>query len=194
MYTVIGSANTRTIRVLWLLEELGQTYTHIPAAPQSHEARAHNPAGKVPTLIDGSASITDSTAILTYLSDKHSAFTATAGTPARAQQDSLTHFLLDEFDALLWTSARHSFVLPQELRLPAIKDSLKWEYARNLTRLAARLKGPFLLGEQMTVPDILATQCLSWGIAAKFPTPEGMLADYLVKMRARPAYLRARSR
>jgi glutathione S-transferase len=194
MYTVIGSTNTRTLRVLWLLEELGQAYTHITAAPQSAEARAHNPVGKVPTLIDGAASITDSTAIMTYLADKHGAFTAKAGTPDRAQQDSLTHFLLDEFDALLWMSARHSFVLPEDMRLPAIKESLKWEYARNLGRLAARLKGPYLMGDEMTVPDILAAQCLSWGLAAKFPSPEGALADYLAMMRARPAYLRATAR
>ena len=194
MYTVVGSTNTRTLRVLWLLEELGLPYTHLPAAPQSAEARAHNQAGKVPALIDGDATVTDSTAILTYLADKHGAFTATAGTVARAHQDSLTHFLLDEFDALLWTSARHSFVLPTEMRLPAIKKSLRWEYARNLGRLAARLKGPYLMGDQMTVPDILAAQCLSWGLAAKFPSPEGALADYLAMMRARPAFLRAAAR
>jgi glutathione S-transferase len=194
MYTVIGSANTRTLRVLWLLEELGLPFTHVPAAPQSAAARAHNPVGKVPTLIDGSASITDSTAIMAYLADKHGTFTAPAGTPARAQQDSLTHFLLDEFDALLWTSARHSFVLPEDMRLPAIKTSLKWEYTRSLSRLAARLKGPYLMGDAMTVPDILAAQCLSWGLAAKFPSPEGALADYQAMMRARPAYLRATAR
>lgn len=194
MYTVIGISKSRAARVLWLLEELDQPYTHIAAAPQSPEARAHNPAGKVPVLIDGSAIITDSTAILTYLADKHAAFTAPAGTPARAQQDSLTQCLLDEFDALLWTSARHSFVLPQEMRLPAIKDSLRWEYARNLAHLAARLKGPYLMGDQMTVPDIIAVHCLSWGLGVRFAAPEGELADYLARMRERPAFLRAMAR
>lgn len=194
MYTVIGAAKTRTLRVLWLLEELGQPYVHIPAAPQSPEACAHNPAGKVPALVDGPACITDSTAILAYLADKHGAFTAMAGTPARAQQDSVTHFLLDEFDALLWMSARHSFVLPEDMRLPAIKESLKWEYARSLSRLAARLKGPYLMGGQMTVPDIIAAHCLSWGLGVKFAAPEGELADYLARMRERPAFLRAMAR
>ena len=193
MYTVIGSAKTRAARVLWLLEELGQPYTHIAAAPQSPEARAHNPVGKVPTLLDGSASITDSTAILTYLADKHGALTAPAGSPARARQDSLTHFLLDEFDALLWTSARHSFVLPEDMRLPAIKTSLKWEYARSLTRLSAWLQGPYLMGDEMTVPDIIAAHCLAWGIAIKFPDPDNSLGDYLTHMRERPAIARAMS-
>ena len=193
MYTVVGSAKSRAARVLWMLAELDQPFTHIPAAPQSAEARTHNPSGKVPTLIDGDATITDSTAILTYLADKHRLFTAPAGTLARAKQDSLTHFLLDEFDALLWTSARHSFVLPEEMRLPAIKTSLKWEYARSLTRLAALLQGPYLMGDQMTVPDIIAAHCLGWGLGIRFPEPNSTLTTYLTFMRARPAFAHAMS-
>lgn len=191
MYTVVGTVRSRTARVLWMLEELGQPYSHLPAMPQSPEARAHNPTGKVPVLIEGDTAITDSTAILTYLADKHGMLTAPAGTHVRARQDSLTQFLLDEFDALLWTAARHSFALPEAQRLPAIKESLKWEYGHSLTRLADRLTGPFLMGDAMTIPDIIATHCLTWGINAKFAAPAGALADYLSKMRARPAYLRA---
>lgn len=191
MYTLIGSPKTRSLRVLWLLEELGQPYTHVPAGPQSDQARAHNPTGKVPALIDAGTTITDSTAILTYLADKHGQFTAPAGTIQRAQQDSLTHFLLDECDAILWTAARHSFVLPADLRLPAIKESLKWEYARSLSRLEARLQGPYLSGNAPTIPDIIASHCLNWGIGAKFASPTGALAAYLTRMCARPAYARA---
>jgi glutathione S-transferase len=32
-YTVIGAARTRTLRVLWTLEELGLAYDHIDAPP-----------------------------------------------------------------------------------------------------------------------------------------------------------------
>jgi glutathione S-transferase len=179
---------------LWLLEELGQPFGHNPAAPHSAEVRAHNPTGKVPALIDGDATVTDSTAILTYLADKHGQFTAPPGTIARAHQDSVTHFVLDEMDAVLWTAARHSFILPSEMRMPAIKDSLKWEYARSLTRLAARLQGPFIMGDQMSLPDIIATHCLGWGLSIKFPEPDALLTAYLARMRARPAYLAAAAR
>lgn len=57
MYTVVGSVKTRSARVLWLLEELGQPYTSLPAGPQSDLAFAHNPAGKVPVLIDGDSDL-----------------------------------------------------------------------------------------------------------------------------------------
>ena len=71
MYKVYGTLNTRTLRVLWTLEELGQPYELIECKPQSDVIRAVNPTGKVPALQDGDDTITDSVAIMTYLADKH---------------------------------------------------------------------------------------------------------------------------
>ena len=118
MYRVIGTAKSRAFRVLWMLEELGQAYEVEPAMPQSDDIRRYNPLGKVPALVDGDAVLTDSVAIMTYLADKHGAMTAPAGTPERARQDAMTLWLVDEMDALLWTAAKHSFVLPEKLRVP----------------------------------------------------------------------------
>ncbi|WP_439561305.1 glutathione S-transferase family protein [Roseinatronobacter sp.] len=188
MYTVIGKANSRATRVLWMLEELGQSYDHVPAAPQSEGVVSFNPAGKVPVLIEDGTPITDSTAIIQYLADKHGAMTYRAGTLDRARQDSLTQFLLDEFDAALWMAARHSFILPAEMRQSAIKESLIWEFANSQKTLVHRMgEGPFLMGAQMTVPDIILTHCGIWARVAKFPVHEARLSDYLERMTARPA-------
>ena len=195
MYKVLGTANTRAFRVMWMLEELDQPYDHVPAAPQSDGVVAFNPSGKVPVLIEDGTPITDSTAIIQYLSDRHGALTHKAGTIERARQDSLTQFLLDEFDAVLWTAARHTFVLPEELRVSAIKDTLRWEFQRSQQILKQRAgNGPFLMGEMVTVPDIILTHCLGWAQAARFPLMDCWDQNYLVKMRARPAYLRADAR
>ncbi|MEO8243231.1 MAG: glutathione S-transferase family protein [bacterium] len=194
MYTVIGTARTRTARVLWLLEELGQPYDHRPFAPQSAEVAAHNPSGKVPVLIADGVTLTDSFAILTYLADKHGQFTCPAGSLDRARQDGFSGLILDELEGLLWTSSRHSFVLPPDLRLAEIKVSLKWEFERNQARLADRMAGPFVMGDQMTVPDILLAHCLSWAKAAKFPEVDPRLADYHTRMLARPAWTRVLAR
>ncbi len=191
MYKVIGSLKSRTFRVLWMLEELGQPYEHVPAPPRSEHVVAVNPAGKVPVLIDDGAPITDSTAIIQYLADKHGALTRPAGSLDRARQDSLTQFLLDEFDAALWMAARHSFILPAELRQSGIKDSLKWEFQRSQKTLADRMgEGPFVMGTAMTVPDIILTHCGNWAETAKFPITEPRLAEYLAGMRQRPAFRR----
>jgi glutathione S-transferase len=196
MYTVIGPTQTRTFRVLWMLGEIGQPFTHAPHAPRSAEVRAYSDLGKVPVLLteDGVA-VTDSTAILTFLADRHGVLTFPAGSLERARQDSLTQFVLDDLDALLWTAARHSFVLPEAQRVPAIKESLKWEFARNTAALAGRLgAGPFLMGDRMTVPDIIATHCLSWARGARFPTENPALTAYVKRLRARPAHRAAEGR
>ncbi|MEX1661505.1 glutathione S-transferase family protein [uncultured Thioclava sp.] len=192
MYTVIGTVGSRTLRVLWTLEELGLDYEHVRAEPRSSDVVAFNPAGKVPVLVVDGTPITDSTAIITYLADAHGKLTHKAGSLERARQDSLTQFLLDEFDASLWTAARHSFVLPEELRLSGIKNSLRWEFERSQHTLMHRMgEGDFVMGDEMTVPDIILAHCLDWALLSKFPITEHRLSAYHARMRARPAYQRA---
>lgn len=194
MYTLIGHTMSRAFRVKWVLEELGLPYEQHSVAPQSPEAREHNPSGKIPALIDEGAVLTDSTAIITYLADKHDGLTFRAGTLGRARQDGFTQLILDEFDAALWSAARHSFVLPEDKRVPAMKDTLKWELARAQARLVAQMgDGPFLMGERLTIPDILLGHCLGWAITAKFGISEPRLSEYLNVLKARPAYKAARA-
>ncbi|MBU2957382.1 glutathione S-transferase family protein [Paracoccus sp. 1_MG-2023] len=192
MYQVIGTAKSRAFRVLWMMEELGADYEHVPAVPRSEGVTQVNPAGKVPVLVDDGTPITDSTAILAYLADRHGRLTHKAGTLDRARQDSLTQFLLDEFDAALWLAARHSFILPEEMRLSAIKNTLRWEFEASQKTMAHRMAdGPFLMGSEMTVPDLILTHCLDWALTARFPITEARLSDYLERMRERPAYRQA---
>ncbi|MGV6850292.1 MAG: glutathione S-transferase family protein [Marinibacterium sp.] len=193
MYTVYGNVKSRTFRVLWMLEEIGAPYTHVPAAPQSAEIRAVSAAGKLPALdVDGTV-LTDSVAILTYLADAHGALTFPAGSLDRARQDSLTHRILDEFDAVLWAASRLSMILPAEYRVPAAVDSLKWEFGRNLARLDADFAGPYLMGDTMTIADILLGHCLGWATVAQFPVQADRLTDYFRALRGRDAYKRIRS-
>lgn len=191
MYKLVGNRATRAFRPLWLLEELSVPYQHIPAAPRSDEVRAHSPAGKVPVLIDGDHVIADSMAIVTYLADKHGAFTHPAGTVARARQDAWTFRVLDEVDSVLWTAARHSFILPEDQRVPAIKDSLRVEFAANIDRIADEMTSDCLTGDDPTVPDILLAHCLGWARNANFPDAPDVLVAYLRRLRDRPAFQRA---
>jgi len=174
-----------------MLEEIGEPFELINASPHHPDILALNPSGKVPVLVDGDAVITDSTAILTYLADKHGKLAYPAGTIERAHQDALTQLLLDELDAVLWTAARHSFILPKDKRVPEVKDSLKWEFERNLERLSKRVDGPFLQGVTFTIADIVATHCLNWALVAGFPVTDKNMRDYAREMRERPAFKRA---
>lgn len=195
MYKVIGSHTTRGFRVMWLLEELGQDYQIIPAAPHSEEAKRYNTLGKVPALVDGDEVLTDSVAIMHYLADKHGQLSAPAGTAARARQEAMTYWLIDEFDAVLWAAAKHSFIFPEDKRVPEIKPSLKAEYARSTGILADRMQGEFLMGDDMTIPDILAVHCMNWAYSAGFPkVEEGPLAEYATRMRHRDAFKAVKTR
>ncbi|MFQ5438719.1 MAG: glutathione S-transferase family protein [Paracoccaceae bacterium] len=195
MYKLVGSKKTRAFRVLWALEELGLEYEYSPAAPRSDEVHALNPSGKIPAFTVGDDVILDSVAINQYLADKHGRLTFPAGSIARAQQDSFTQFACDEMDAILWTAARNTFVLPQERRVPAIRPTLKWEFARSMRILEKRLgDNEFLMGDAFTVADILTAHCGTWARSAGFDFDAPRVSDYIDRMIARPAYKRAAAR
>lgn len=193
MYEVYGTVASRAFRVLWALEELGAEYTLIQATPRDPIVTAIYPAGKVPVLRVDDQIITDSTAILTYLADKHGGLLAPAGSIERAQQDAISNAVLDELDAVLWTGAKHSFVLPEDKRMPEIKDSLKWEFNRNVNRLADRITTPFAAGGSFSIADIILTHCLNWSISAKFDYESEKMSDYAHRMRERAAFKRVRA-
>jgi glutathione S-transferase len=196
MYRVIGTVKSRAFRVLWMLEELGQDYELIHADPRSDAARQYNPTGKIPALVDGDDVLTDSVAIMTYLADKHAMLTAPAGTPARARQDAVTLWLIDELDAPLWINAKHSHILPEEQRLAGLKPLLHSEFTHNAETFAGMLDraGEFITGDQITLPDLLAVHCFGWAFGAAFPALPDPLKDYSKRLRARPGFRAAAAR
>ncbi len=188
MYKIYGRVQSRASRVIWLLEELGQPYELVNVGPRDPQVAALNHSGKIPVLVDGDHVISDSSAIMTYLADKHGAFTFPAGSPERAAQDSVFHAILDELDAVLWVAARHGFILPEDKRVPQIGEAAKWEFDQNFKRLEKRFQGPFLMGDQMTIADILLVHCMSWAKGAGFSLDSDVLKAYGKEMRNRPAY------
>jgi len=190
-YTLIGAASTRAGRALWMLEELSVPYEHVGVKPHAEEVTRHYPRGKVPVLLVDGEPLTDSTAIIQYLADAHGQFTAAAGTLDRARQDAMLHLLLDEFDAVLWTSARHSFILPAERRVPEVKESLRWEFSVNQASLVRRMGDrPYVTGDSFTVADVVLAHCLIWARAAKFEITEPALHAYAGRIAERPAFRR----
>lgn len=191
MYEVIGAIRSRTRRVLWMLEEIGASYTRNPASARSDTARAVNPTGKIPALIIDGVALTDSTAIVQFLADRHGQLTFETGTVDRAQQDGFTQLVLDEFDSVLWMAGRHEHYLPEEERIAGVRDTCAKELARNMAALAPRLEGrEFLMGNVITVPDLILTHCLDWARSAGFEISEPVLEDYRKRLRNRDAYRR----
>lgn len=193
MYKLIGSPKTRAIRVLWMLEELGLEYEIDPAGPHSDAVLSANPSGKVPALKVDDDVIIDSVAICQYLADKHSKLTYPAGGIQRAQQDSWTHFALDDVDSILWFNAKNTFVLPEELRSETACEACRFEFEKSMAVLEKRLGDrDYVMGDNFTVPDLVLGHCAGWAVnGAGWTIPTGRIADYFNRVRSRPACVRA---
>ena len=141
-------------------------------------------------MVDGQV-YTDSVAIMRFLADHHNALAPAPGSVDRLKMDSHIEFLNEEFDALFWIAAKNSFINPSDHRSTDIKPVLMWEFERSLKRFADRLgDGPYLMGDEFTIADIMAVHCLNWSRVAKFPAAEGAVKAYAKSVRARAAYQR----
>jgi len=91
MITVHHLNNSRSQRVLWLLEELGvpyevKSYERDPKTMLAPPALlAIHPLGKSPVIVDGSVTVAESGAVIEYLMDRYGAgrLIPAAGTPER---------------------------------------------------------------------------------------------------------------
>ncbi|MCE8007185.1 glutathione S-transferase family protein [Aestuariivita sp.] len=191
MYTVVGRVRSRAFRVMWALEEMGVPYTHIDAGPQSDEARKYHPTGKIPVMMVGDEALTDSVAIMSYLSDVHGTLGAPAGTIQRARLDAMLHYLNEDLDAPLWQIAKHTMILPEERRVEGAVATAKWEVERTFNALSDRVQGPWLMGKDFTIADVLAVHCLGWAFGLGIPVENADVKDYGKRARARAGFRQA---
>lgn len=189
MYTVIGSPRTRTGRVIWFLEELGEPYELEPVAPHSDLVNKYNESGRVPVLLDGDDAIIDSVAICTYLADKHRKFTARPGTLERARQDAMILSAIDDLDCHLFSIMGQTVFLPEGKRIPAIVPLLRDLLSRGLDTLSHRLGShPYAAGESFSIADIIVGHCLFWAKSMEIPLPQGSIPTYCNRLANRPAF------
>jgi len=191
MRDLYGSVRSRAFRVRWMLEELELDYSYHAEPPRSKKVVALNRSGRVPVLVEDGEVMTDSVAIMTFLADRAGQFTYPPGTVERARQDALTFRVIDDMDAILWTAAKHSFVLPEDWRQPQIKATLSLEFERNAKALAEDLTGDYLTGDSPVIPDFLLAHCWGWAELAHMPRHAPALDAHCARMRARPAFARA---
>lgn len=194
-YLAVGAPGSRLTRVTWMLEELGQPYDIVRAKQHTETMRRYNPSGKMPALVDGDFTLTDSAAICIYLGEKHLDAGMGGVSPAeRAEIASWLFFAQSELEAPLWNKLKHRMLLPEEQRA----DVGAWvaaEFAIETANLERRLGDRrFALGDRFTAADVVLGHCGQWARGAKFHIPSDAVNAYFDRVLSRPALARAKAR
>jgi glutathione S-transferase len=179
-----------------MLEELGLDYEFIKidllqGGGQTQQYLEIHADGKVPAIDDGGFVLTESAAIMTYLGDKYpeTCLVPKANTKARAKYDEWCFFVLTELEQPLWTVGKHTFVLPEEKRVPEILGIAHWEFLKACKVLEKKLgNNEYALGDDFSAIDILLAHTLTWAKSFKVPTGSQRLDEFREKVTARPAF------
>jgi glutathione S-transferase len=184
---------TRSIRVRWTLQELGVDFESVRVdllAGDHHrpEFLALNPAGKIPVLVDGDTVLTESVAIAMYLADKYPEQGLLPGSlSARAQAYRWLLFAATELEQPLWRITRHSWLYPEEQRLPADVTIARREFTEMAAALERHMEGrEFIVGSRAGVVDFVTAYTLDWANEEKLLEEYPGLRAYMGRMYARP--------
>ncbi len=185
----------RPLRVLWTLEELGQDYelevmTHEQGQSEQHLAR--HPLGRVPVLEDDEGYVFESAAICMHVADLYpeGAMMPPLGTHDRALAYQWSVFAPSEIEPPLIEAAIHAQTDPE--RAAKAKERV----SRTVAAVEGALDGgEFLVGDRLTVADVMVSTAINFSSRAGFPEllPEA-LKEYVAGLRERPAFLRAQER
>ncbi len=193
MMKLYGLGPTRSLRALWALQELDAEFefvrVNILAGENLHpDFLRLNPAGKLPVLVDGDFVLTESAAIVMYLAEKYGdKGLMPADLKERAQAYRWSLFAVTELEQPLWRMAKHTFLYPEDKRLPEDIALAREEFAAMAAVLDRHMDGrAFIVGHNITVADCVTAYVLDWGnengLVDSFPN----LKAYLERMYARP--------
>ena len=199
MITLFWCPQTRALRALWMLEELGEPFEarmvdiRDPHGRDDEDFRRASPMGKVPALMDrapnGTAYMADSAAICLYLADRYA-----PGRLAPAFDDPARGAFL--FWMGYTPGAIEPAMMQKFLGFETARGSCGWgDFELTLQVLEDGLeKGPWVMGGQFTAADVLL------GSSVFFMKQFGLLGEgspmqpYLERCLARPAYQKALAR
>jgi glutathione S-transferase len=199
-----GVGTSRTMRAHWMLMELGLEYEFHPIRSRTGETQTEeflrlNPRHKIPVLRHGSFVLTESAAIIQYLSETFNdrdAIYVPTGAAGRAEVNEWCYFIISELDAgSLNLVRRHEGLRHIYGEAPVAVECAKTYFLHNLEAMASRIGGenPYLLGTRLSIADILLVTCLDWAIASGILLPEPV-ARYRLRVASRSAYQAARKR
>jgi glutathione S-transferase len=185
----------RPIRIVWMLEEVGDPYdltvmTIEEAAQDEHRER--HPMGNVPVLADEDGlMLFESSALCLHVADCHpeAGLIPEVGTRERALVYQWAFFAMTEIEP----PVIQAFRLRESA--PEVAEGGASRARDTVAAIEAALQGrDHLVGEGFSVADLIVSEVIRVSARLKVLEPEGGVADYLAAMEARPARQRAVAR
>jgi len=200
MIKVYHATLTRSLRVVWLLEELGLPYEvekleFKREVLDSPEFRRVSPLGRLPALRDGDVGMIESGAIVQYLLERYGdgRLQPAVGSPQRPAFLQWLHFAEAGAMPPIGTIAQHTFLKPEPDRIPQIVPGARRQVEEYLAVLERELAGKqFLLGDEFSAVDVMLGYTLTMAemlgiLGAGSPNVQA----YLARLKQRPAYQKA---
>ena len=196
-----GVGTSRTIRAHWALIELNLSYkTEIirtrTTDTETAAFKSVNPRQKIPVLQDGTLTMGESAAIVTYLAESYSTEQVSLipdNPKARAKYFEWMSFICMELDATSLYVLRRHWSLPEIYGDSPIANKASEEYFNRMITAADKLKNPkqkYLLETGFSGVDILMTTTLKWAIDYNQKIPNDFM-EYLDHMGNRSGYIAA---
>lgn len=196
-----GAGTSRTIRPHWAFHELGLDFECRPISPRSGETRtaeftALNARQKIPLLQDNDLVLTESAAIIWYLSETYGTDDnrlVPTDPQARARCLEWCFFVLGELDETsLYVMRRHSDMSQTYGEAPVAIEAAAAYFKKQMRTVERALEGnpSYILGERFTAADIVLSTCVTWAVHYGIPLADSVIA-YNTRVTARPAYAKA---
>lgn len=198
MLKIYHAPPSRSVRVVWLAEEMGLPYEAIAiqfGAPPTPEFSAASPLAQLPAIEDGDVRMIESVAIMQYLLAKHG---PTPLAVTKDEKDFPAYLQLLEFGEAGLVSIGNAYVATRFRAPEDQKQNWTVNYVIEAMRarigvVAARLETrDYMAADRFTAADI----SVGWSLMiAKYfgivETYEPKLAAYLDRVTSRPAYKKA---
>ena len=197
MIKVFHSPRSRSLRVIWMAEEMGLTYEVEPAslmAPSEAFLKA-NPTRTLPVLVDGDTVITESIAILQYLGTRYGPTPLVPSPEDRGYADYLQFLVLGEASlaAGLTPLVRAMFMAPEDQKQNWTLKNNAESFLKQLQLVDGKLAAsPYLAGDDFTAADISVGYALAFGSFLSLDDGySAAIKDYQQRITAREAFQRA---
>lgn len=187
MLRLYHAPRSRSSRILWLIEELGAdceiVYTNITRQDGSGDEDDNNPHPdkKVPALLHDGHLITESSAIVLYLTDLYpqADIGPQESDPKRGEYLTWLFYYSGVIEPVV------TFEFAGLGDNPALTRTFRGRSEMERRLLEALKHGPYLLGEKFSGADLLVA---SLGAVGRNMLPTGKLVDdYLARCNSRPA-------